>query len=383
VIALGMLAGLKKYLQQLSKWKGIILKHRIKSFFPRLFHSLKKFPGLSFKKAPEPKPDKPKGGFRKKEFHLWKDGSFVKETKRIMEAYKKPILLVTFLPGTAVSMTRQFGLPIFGNPERAVGSMQGLIEYGRFVKEARQGLFTPPSAKVPLKPANFTGDESLDEHRGKQILSQYGIPVTREGAARTREEILSVAEDIGFPVAVKILSPSIRHKTDRGGVILSISNKEELDRAVSLMEERFPALKDAGQPERILVQEMVSPGTEVLLGMVNDPQFGPLLVIGLGGVLVEVLKDVAFAKPPITVYQAQQLWRSLRGSVILDGVRGKPPADLQALVEATVHFSCLVEDLGRNFEGIDINPLMVFPEGQGVKALDALFVAKSRVTSDG
>ena len=110
--------------------------------------------------------------------------------------------------------------------------------------------------------------------------------------------------------------------------------------------------------------------------MINDPQFGPLLVLGLGGVLVEVLKDVAFAKPPITIFQAEQLWRSLRGSAILDGVRGKPPADLPALTQATVHFSYLIEDLGHQFEGIDINPLMVLGEGQGVKALDALFVAK-------
>ena len=141
-------------------------------------------------------------------------------------------------------------------------------------------------------------------------------------------------------------------------------------------------MKDPAKQESLLIQEMVSPGVEVLLGMINDPQFGPLLVLGLGGVLVEVLKDVAFAKPPITIYQAEQLWRSLRGSAILDGVRGKPPADLPALTQATVHFSYLIEDLGHQFEEIDINPLMVFGQGQGVKALDALFVAKSRLSGE-
>ena len=150
-----------------------------------------------------------------------------------MEDYKKPILLVTFLPGTAVEMTRRFGLPVFGNPERAVGSMQGLIEYGGFVRKAQEGLFTPKPRTGPKKSRSITGDESLDEHQGKQILADYGIPVTREEVARTKAEALSIARDIGFPIAVKILSPAIRHKTDQGGVILSISDETEMDRAVT------------------------------------------------------------------------------------------------------------------------------------------------------
>ena len=376
VIALGMLAGFKKYLNQLSKWKGLILRHKIKSFLSQPFRFLKRTPAFSSEGVSGRDREKQKGGFREKEFHLWKDATFVNETKKIMGDYKKPILLVTFLPGTAVEMTRRFSLPVFGNPERAVGSMQGLIEYGRFVRRAREGLFTPGPRKGQKNSWSLTGNESLDEHQGKKILVEYGIPVTREEVARTKAEALSMAKAIGFPVAVKILSPAIRHKTDQGGVILSISDETEMDRAVSRMEERFPALRAPDKQESLLIQEMVSPGVEVLLGMINDPQFGPLLVLGLGGILVEILKDVAFAKPPITIFQAEQLWRSLRGSAILDGVRGKPPADLPALTQATVHFSYLIEDLGHQFEGIDINPLMVLGEGRGVKALDALFVAK-------
>ncbi len=144
------------------------------------------------------------------------------------------------------------------------------------------------------------------------------------------------------------------------------------------MEERFPTLKDPNHKDGLLIQEMVSKGIEVFLGMVNDPHFGPLLVLGLGGILVEILKDVAFAKPPLTVFQAEQLWRSLRGSSILDGVRGNPPADRDALVQATVNFSYLIGEIGSNFESIDINPLMILPEGRGVKALDALFLVKSK-----
>ncbi|MBI5604754.1 MAG: acetate--CoA ligase family protein [Deltaproteobacteria bacterium] len=377
VIALGMLAGMKKYLGQLSKWKGLILKHKIKSFFSKPFGFLKRPPVLPFGQEPEKTGLKQKGGFRVKEFNLWKDAPFVHETRRIMEAYKKPILLVTFLPGTAVQMTRRFGLPVFGNPERAVGSMHGLIEYGEYVRRSQEGRFTVPEREKPTKPLPAIVNESIDEHQGKQILEAYGIPVTREGVAKTKGEVLSLARTVGYPVALKILSPSIQHKTEQGGVILSIPTEEELERAVRRMEERFPALKNPDNPESLLIQEMVSDGVEVFLGMINDPQFGPLLVVGLGGILVEVLKDVAFAKPPVSAFQAEQLWRSLRGSTILDGVRGKPPADLPALIKATVDFSCLIEDLGRDFEGIDINPLMVSSLGRGVKALDALFVTKT------
>jgi len=374
VIALGMLAGMKKFLGQLSRWKGLILKQKILSAFSFLFRIFKNFPSPPFKKLP--RDDKKKQGFRLKEFRLWRDVTFVKETKHIMKLSKKPILLVTFLPGTAVKMTRRFGLPIFGNPERAVGSMSGLIEYGRFVREVQRGNLTNPPRKNPKRLSAIHENESLDEHQGKRLLADYGIPVTREETAKTKAEAFLRARKIGFPIAIKILSPDILHKTEQGGVILSIQNEAELDLAVDQLEARFPALRDSNKEVCLLIQEMVPPGVEVFLGMTNDPHFGPLLVLGLGGILVEILKDVAFAKPPVTALQAEHLWHSLRGSVILDGVRGRPAADLLALVQTTVDFSNLIEDLGRDFEGIDINPLMVLPKGGGVKALDALFIRK-------
>jgi acyl-CoA synthetase (NDP forming) len=378
VVALGMLAGMRKYLGQLSKWKWLLLKHKMKALLFLPFKIFIKSSQLTIKKPAERTSQNQKKGFRWKEFHLWNDGPFVKETKRIMREYQKPILLVTFLPGTAVKMTRRFRQPVFGNPERAVGSMSGLIEYGRFVRNAREGCFTPPSGKERKQPVSIPGDQALDEYQGKKILAHYGIPVTREGLAKTRLAAYPLANEIGFPMAVKILSADILHKTDQGGVILAIQNQAELDQAITQLEERFPGLKDPESRTSLLIQEMVPNGVEVLLGMVNDPHFGPLLVLGLGGVLVEVLKDVAFAKPPITAFQAEQLWRSLQGSAILQGVRGRPPADLPALIDATVNFSYLVKELGKEFEEIDINPLVVLPDKGGVKALDALFIPKPK-----
>ncbi|MBA4392759.1 MAG: hypothetical protein C0407_04310 [Desulfobacca sp.] len=374
VVALGMLAGMRKYLGELSKWKWIILKHKIKALFFYPFKILKQSPLPAVKTHSERTSQNQKKGFRWREFYLWKDGPFVRETKRIMREYQKPILLVTFLPGTAVKMTRRYRQPVFGNPERAVGSMSGLIDYGRFARNAQEGFFTTPSREERSKPFSLSQEKTLDEYQGKQILAGFGIPITREGLAKTRSAAHSIANGIGFPVAAKILSPDVSHKTDQGGVVLTIRNETELDQAISQLEERFPGLKNPDSRVSVLIQEMVPLGVECLLGMVRDPHFGPLLVLGLGGVLVEVLKDVAFAKPPITAFQAEQLWRSLQGSVILKGVRGRPPADLPALVRATVDFSYLIEELGQEFEEIDINPLMVLPEKEGVKALDALFI---------
>lgn len=378
IIGLGMLAGMRKYLGQLSRWKGLILKHKVKSFLLSPLKIFQKAPASSTESLTVKRSPKQEKGFLWKDFRLWNDGPFIRETNRIMKETQIPILLVTFLPGTAVKMTRRFRQPVFGNPERAVGSMSGLIEYGRYIRNAQKGLLSIPSAADCQNPMTQPGTKPLDEHEGKQLLAGYGLPITREGVAKTKAQASDLAGEIGFPVAVKILSSHIMHKTDQGGVFLSLNNQIELARAIDILEKRFPDLKDPEKPVRLLIQEMVPQGIEVLLGMVNDSYFGPLLVLGLGGILVEVLKDVAFAKPPISAFQAEQLWRSLQGSAILGGFRGKPPADLTALVTTTVNFSYLIQDLGQGFEGIDINPLMVLPEGQGVKVLDALFVSKPR-----
>ncbi len=203
IVALGMLTGLKKFLAQVSRWKRLILKQKVRSFFSWPIKILKKSPSSNLKKTS--KGEKNKQGIQKKDLHLWRDSGFIKEIQGIMEIYKKPILLVTFLPGTAVQMTRRFGLPVFGNPERAVGSMAGLIEYGQFVRYAQQGHFTPPPVNGPQETSFLHTKDSLNEYQGKQILTDYKITVTRERPATNINEALSMAKEIGYPVAVKIL----------------------------------------------------------------------------------------------------------------------------------------------------------------------------------
>jgi len=381
LIVLGMLTGMRKYLGQLFRWKWLFVKHGFRSLFHLPRKLFAKDPGRPGGKSGEQSGKggkRKKGGFRLSEFRIWADGPFMAVIRKIMGRYGKPILLVTYLPGTAVQMTRRFQQPIFGNPERAVVSMSGLMEYGAYLNEVKRGLLAIPE-RSPLREslsAELRATEVPDEFQGKKILAHYGITVPRNGIARDEAEAATLAGQIGFPAALKILSPEIQHKTDAGGVFLHLENQEEVKSAVQKMLKRFPTLFQKNGPS-LLVEEMIAEGVEVLLGMTQDPQFGPLLVIGLGGILVEVLKDAAFAYPPISPYQAERLWRSLKGFSILKGVRGRPPADFQALIQTTVDFSGLIGEMGRDFESIEINPLLVLPEGRGVRAVDALFIPKA------
>jgi acetyltransferase len=373
-----MLAGLRKFFSQLTHWKGLFAKLFLKTIFLGLLGFLKRAGRRQTEALQKTAGPSKKGGFRIREFQLWRDSYFMDRVRGLMKTSGKPILLVTFLPGLAVRMTRRFHQPIFGNPERAVGAMSGLMQYGRFLNEGRreslQAVF--PVSRKETWP-EFSDDlPSLDELQGKKILARYGIPTVREGFAADRIEVLRLAGEIGYPLALKIHSPAILHKTDLGGVILKINHEEELIKSISSLEAKFPELHDPAGRAGFLVQEMVPEGVEVLLGMISDPQFGPLLVLGLGGILVEVLKDVVFARPPLTELQAERLWTSLRGAALFSEFRGRPPADLQALITATVNFSYLIKDLKDIFKEIDVNPLMVLGPGKGVKALDALFIKK-------
>ncbi len=166
------------------------------------------------------------------------------EIRKIMGRYRKPILLVTYLPGTAVQMTRRFQQPIFGNPERAVVAMSGLMEYGGYLNEVKQGLLAirERSTLSNSLPDDVKATKAPDEFQGKKILAHFGIAIPRNGIARDETEAVTLAGQIGFPVALKILSAAIQHKTDAGGVFLHLENEEEVKTAVQKIKRRFPAL---------------------------------------------------------------------------------------------------------------------------------------------
>jgi acyl-CoA synthetase (NDP forming) len=216
-----------------------------------------------------------------------------------------------------------------------------------------------PKARKILKSAEEKGRVRLGLE-AMELLSAYGIPVAKGGVAKTAEEARKIAEEIGKPVAIKILSPEITHKTEVGGVRLSVP-PQEADRVawelLNAFRKTFPGIPMDG----VYVQEMLPPGREVILGMVRDPTFGPLLMFGLGGIYVEVLRDVAFGVAPLSREEAEEMVRLIRGAKLLLGVRGQPPVDLAGLVDLILRISQMSVENPEILE-LDLNPVICYPE---------------------
>ncbi|MEO0101319.1 MAG: acetate--CoA ligase family protein, partial [candidate division WOR-3 bacterium] len=202
------------------------------------------------------------------------------------------------------------------------------------------------------------------------LLSAYKIPVAPFFLTQSLSEAEEKAAAIGYPVVLKIVSPQIIHKFDVGGVILNIKDRIELKDAYEKLLANVRARKPEAEIIGVLLQKMMRGGKEVILGMKRDPQFGSLLMFGMGGTYVEVLKDVSFRVAPIRELSAQTMVREIRGYPILKGFRGEKPSDIERLVEVLERLSQLVTDFDE-FEEIDINPFLVFEEGKGAYAIDA------------
>lgn len=219
-----------------------------------------------------------------------------------------------------------------------------------------------------ISAARKEGRTFLTELESKQILKEAGIDTTEIRLACTKEESVSHSKELGFPVVLKIASPDILHKTDVGGVKLSLNNEEDVgnayDEIISAAKEHEPAAKIQG----ISVQHMARPATEVIIGMSKDPQFGSVLMFGLGGILVEVLKDVSFRIVPLTRRDAREMIGDLKGYPILEGYRGQEPANITVLEEMLLKVSGFVEGQPEIKE-LDINPIFAYRDG--ALAIDA------------
>ena len=217
-------------------------------------------------------------------------------------------------------------------------------------------------------------DKNLSEHESKELLSLYGIPVTREQVVQSPQEAIRFAEENGFPVALKIDSSDILHKSEAGVIRLSVDSKEEILRSYGEIIQNAQKYDPDAKINGVLVQEMIQHGTEVMIGMSQDPQFGPTIAFGMGGIFVETLKDISLRVTPLSKFDAEQMVKEIKGYPILRGVRGNERADIEAIVETIMCVASLAEDCRNTISEIDINPLIVFDEGRGVKALDALVV---------
>jgi len=284
---------------------------------------------------------------------------------------EKPVLAVLMgregLPQGLAELNAA-GIPGYRFPESAVRALAAMYRQRRWIErpvgEVRAFDVDRDAVVAILAAAREEGREKLTETEVMRVLEAYGIPVAPHRVARTVEEAIAAAEDVGFPVVLKILSPRIVHKSDVGGVVVGIEGVEELRAAWTRVTEDAPRRAGIGADEvdGVLVQKMVGGGKETIIGMTGDPQFGPVLMFGLGGIYVEALGDVVFRVQPVTDVDAREMVGAIRGARLLRGVRGEPASDLAAVQDVIQRVSQLVGDHDEIRE-MDVNPWLAFPEG--------------------
>lgn len=281
-----------------------------------------------------------------------------------------------------INVLTAHGVPNYPFPERAANAFRAMADYRRVLErpEPEFASFEVDRASVRdlLERVTAQDRHTIGDFEAREILEAYGFRTPRSEVAATPERAVEFAEEIGYPVVLKIASPDILHKTDVGGVRVGLRSEQEVRDAFELMIYRTQRYLPEARVLGCLVQEMAPPGgLEVLVGMNRDPQFGPLVTFGLGGIYVETLKDVTFRIAPFSVHEAGQMLNEIRARALLDGVRGQPPVDKAAIVDALLRIGQLVQDFPEIAE-LDINPLIVYPQQRGAIAIDMRLVLATR-----
>ncbi|PKL50228.1 MAG: acyl-CoA synthetase [Planctomycetes bacterium HGW-Planctomycetes-1] len=289
----------------------------------------------------------------------------------------KPIL-VSFLGADkvahAIEILRNSGIPQYDSPESAVLTIKTVVDYVRWRKQPKRvvKLFSVNRRKVEtiIEKHLRQGIREIGEMDSKEILEAYGIVTPKGAIATSAEQAANIAQQLGYPVVMKIWSPDILHKSDVGGVKLGLKNAQEVIDAFDLMMYRTPKKMPGANILGVLVQEMCTGGREVILGMNRDRHFGPLMMFGMGGTMVEVLKDVSFYMAPLTNEEAKQMLINTKTYKMLKGVRGEKGVDIDAIAEGLQRLSQLVTEFPQ-IQEMDINPYMVGQEGTVPIAVDA------------
>lgn len=309
--------------------------------------------------------------------------------KRALDESKitnKPIT-VSFVGGDksdkAIAWLTENGIPAFFAPDVAVNVMAALREYailqenkkfdGAKVNEKAKG-----AALEIIEAARKDSRTSLTEIEAKKVFEAYGMMTTRIGLAKSEEEAVKLAKEIGYPIVMKIVSPDILHKSDAGGVKVNIQDETAVREAYNTILKNAKNYKADANIHGIAVQEMAPWGTEVILGSVNDPTFGPTVMFGLGGIFVEVLKDVTFRVTPVSSAEAQEMIGEIKSAPILAGVRGEAPRDRKAMAETIVKYSSMILDLKDEIAESDANPVLLYSEGEGLRVADARIILKKK-----
>jgi acetate---CoA ligase (ADP-forming) len=274
-----------------------------------------------------------------------------------------------------ISILNEGGIPNYTFPERAMEALFTMAQYGEWVRTPERTAPTLPDVDRAAVSQLFdslrrAGNLNLGEVEARSVLQAYGIPVPQAELAGTPTEAANAASRIGFPIVMKIASPDILHKSDVGGVLVGLKSAEEVSESYHSMMARVRARVPDAEIRGVTINQLIPKGREVIIGMSRDPQFGPMLMFGLGGIYVEVLKDVTFRIAPVDEVEARNMMSELRSYQLLLGARGEPPADLPAALDTLLRVSQLVTDFPEILE-MDINPLVLMPTGGGAIALDA------------
>ncbi|HMD90607.1 MAG TPA: acetate--CoA ligase family protein [Anaerolineaceae bacterium] len=298
----------------------------------------------------------------------------------------KPIT-VSFVGGEksaeAMRWLVERNIPAYPAPDIAVNAMAALHEYAQIKDMAKQeavpcGTANRQEVMDIISKARMDGRDVLTEIESKQVFSAYGMPVTATYLAKTEDEAVELANKIGFPVVMKIVSPDILHKSDAGAVKVNIKDEASVREAYQTILKNSKVYKPDARIHGIAIQEMAPWGTEVILGSVNDPTFGPTIMFGLGGIFVEVLKDVTFRVAPVPANQALRMLGEIRGAPILAGVRGEPPRDREAMADTVCKYSNMIVDLEDEVSESDANPVLIYEQGKGVMVVDARIILKKK-----
>lgn len=262
-------------------------------------------------------------------------------------------------------------IPMFNFPSSVGPVLKSMREYYRWKeKEPYQSTSLQDVDQLTAQRILRSAESpALGETTTRELLCAYGIPVVRGGLAKTVDEAIEIAKEIGEPLALKVVSPDILHKSESGGVRLNISGSEEIVEAYESILKSVKRWRSDARVEGVFVQEMAHEGHEVIVGMRRDPSFGPLLMFGLGGIYVELFNDVGFRLAPVTARDAREMIMETKAGKLFMGFRGKPPADIDAVVDCILRISQLVCDFPE-IQEIEINPLLVRSAGRGALALD-------------
>lgn len=284
---------------------------------------------------------------------------------------------------SGIDILTAYNVPNYSFPVQAAKAFKAMADYrlirSRPLPEFVQFEVDRESVRDMFNRVRSEDRLSIGDAEARGILQAYGLRIPRSEVAETPEQAIEIASELGYPVVLKIASPDILHKTDVGGVKVGLSNAEDVRDAFELMMYRAQRYVPEARLWGCLVQEMVpSGGIEVLVGMNRDPQFGPLVTFGLGGIYVEALKDVTFRVAPFSREEAHEMLEEIRARALLDGVRGKPPADKEAIIDTLLRIGQLVLDFPEIVE-LDINPLMVYQQNQGAIAIDMRLILKEEL----